>query len=221
VSAGNEGGESVGEVVDAVKTLAGDLGVPIAPQAAGVLGETGKFIYAQIQTMEAEKDLVASLVAAGPAIVRLQDVLDLQIDEAEATFIVAHGVSRSVLEGKYGPLYVRYEELKTRERATLVSLATTAPAARAPLEAQLVQLQKLREAFDGPAEEFETRDAALKTREATARRLFAATRRATHGLGLAHLSMAEALAQRRPVSVASLSGAVEEVRALIEDWKAL
>jgi hypothetical protein len=221
VSAGNEGRESVGQVVDAVQTLAGGLGVPLAPQAAGVLGETGKFVYAQIAIMEAEKKLAGSLVAAGPAIVRLQDVLELQIDEAEAAFIGAHGVSRSLLEGDYGPLYARYLALKTQERTTLVSLAATPPAARAPLEAQLAQIQKLREAFAGSVAEYETRDAALKSREATARQLFAATRRATSALALAHVSMAEALAQRRPVSVASLSGAVDEIRVLIEDWKAL
>lgn len=222
VSAGNEGRQSVAGLVGAVETLAGGLGVPVAPAAVGVLGETGQFIYAQIANMEAQKDLEASLIAAGPAIVRLQEVVEMQIDDAEAAFIGAHGVSRTLLASDYGELYTEYEALKARERDTLVSLArATSAGERAPFEAQLAEQQKLRAAFTVPAGEYEARDAALQAREAAARQLFAATRRSTAALGQAHLGMAEAVAARRPVSVASLSSAVDEMRALIEDWKAL
>ena len=222
VHAGNEGRKSVADMVDAVQTLAGDLGVPVAPAAVGVLGETGQFVYAQIANMEAQKDLEASLTAAGPAIVRLQQVIEAQIDESEAAFIGAHGVSRTLLVSDYGELEDEYQALKARERDTLVALARAGtPAERAALQARLAEQQKLREAFAVPAGEYETRDAALKAREAAARELFAATRRSTAALGQAHLSMAGAVARRQPVSVASLSSAVDEIRGLIEDWKAL
>jgi hypothetical protein len=222
VAAGNEGRKSVDAVAEAIEDLAGGIGVPLAPAAAGAVLGTGELVYEQLARVRAARRLEESLAAAGPAIVLLQREIEAQINDAEDAFISAHGISQTLLESDFRELNQSYQALRERERETLVDLAAPPPANDlARLRNQLAEQQALREAFASPIAEYEKRNAVLREREASGRQLFGATRRAIAALGEAHLSMAEAVAKRRPVSVASLSGAVEEVRTLIEEWKAL
>lgn len=222
VAAGNEGRKSVDAVAKAIENLAGGIGVPLAPAVAGAVKGTGELVYDQIVKVRAAKRLEGSLAEAGPAIVLLQQKIEAQINDAEDAFDAAHGISRIALESDFRELNNAYKALQERERSALVDLAAPPPGSNpVQLHAQLTEVQALRERFAVPIADYEKRDAALRDRAATASQLFGATRRATAGLGQAHLSMAEAVAKRRPVSAASLSSTLDEVRSLIEEWKAL
>jgi len=230
-AAGNKGKESALAVSQQVQDLAGMLGVPLAPAAAAIdaISQTGAFIYGEIAKIEAAKSLEAALAASGPSIVRLQQLVSLQIADSRRAFENSLRAQERALKRPeaYGAHITLAEQLDSQERSTVNALtgelASPAPNAAtvATLRANLKTIATDRTSIAPRIAEYEAKRAEIGARRKTGNALLTASTAALEAWSTAHAKLVSAIRNRQSFTMASLNAAVSDIRELIKKWEAL
>ena len=235
VDAGNKGAESAKQVADSVKKLAEAVKVDAMTGAAGkvfgVAADTGAFVYGEISKIGAAKKLDEALSKAGPWIVKINNMVQLQVEDAGRLF--------------HRQIKVQFDNLKTggdtgygawlkinkaigntqleavKEMSKLLDTSPIDLVAVNNLQTELVQIQKTRNQIAPHLIEYETKLVEIRNREKTGLSIIRASENAIAEWGTAHENLVRAVKDHKPVSVESLTMAVVEIRTLIERWRKL
>ena len=235
VDAGNKGAESAKQVADSVKKLADAVKVDAMTGAAGevfgVAADTGAFVYGEIAKIGAAKKLNEALSKAGPWVVRINNMVQLQVEDAGRLF---HRQIKDQFDGLKTGTDTGYGDWLKINKAIgnaqleaikeMSKLFNTSPidlVAVNNLQAELVQIQKTRNQIAPHLIEYETKLAEIRKREKAGLNIIRASENAIAEWGTAHQNLVRAVKDRKPVSVESLTMAVIEIRTLIERWRKL
>lgn len=228
-SAGNDGAKSAGRVADAVRDLAGSLGLPIGP-VVGLVSETGVKLYQQVALIRAARSLKASLVAADPAIQQLAMIAAANVDSADIAFNQSVSAQADALRapgvGGFGEYLALDALLDQRERDAAQQLAARTAgngdgAAIAAVRAKMLSFADARAAIAGPLDQYRQRRDALEARRRAGLDLITATHSALAAWADAHTALTASVLNHRAVTTASLEAAVADLRDLISKWRAL
>jgi len=210
VSAGQQGGETVKQVGDALSGLAGALNIPLAAPAVGVVGDVARFLADRIALVRASERLETALARAQPAVDRLAEHIANESDQQLRTVLDnAYKNQRNLISDAYDGAQNQLGPMETRR----LQLLTQSLSDSAVLPALLQQDQAL---------------ASLRTRLAERDRLIAqasaahkarlqllnALSAATLTWAQAHRDLAVAVQQKRKVTVAELQATVTELKTL-------
>ena len=235
VDAGNKGAESAKQVADSVKKLAMAVKVDAMTGAAGevfgVAADTGAFVYGEIAKIGAAKKLDEALSKAGPWVVRINNMVQLQVADARRLFHrqIKDQVDSLKTGGStgYGDWLkinraignVQLETMK--EMRQLLDASPIDLVAVNKLQAELDQIEKNRNQIAPHLVEYAAKLAEIRNRGKSGLNIIRASENAIAAWGTAHQSLVRAVKDRKPVSVESLTMAVVEIRTLIERWRKL
>jgi hypothetical protein len=235
VDAGNKGAESAKQVADSVKKLAEAVKVDAMTGAAGevfgVAADTGTFVYGEIAKISAEKKLNEALSKAGPWVVRINNMVQLQVEDARRLFHrqIKDQVDSLKTGGDtgYGDWLKINHAIKNAQLEAIKDMKKLLDAspmdlvAVDKLQAELVQIEKTCNQITPHLLEYETKLAEIRNRKNAGLNIIRASENAIAAWGTAHQSLVRAVKDRKPVSVESLTMAVVEIRTLIERWRKL
>lgn len=226
--AGNSGADSARKVAESVSALAGGLGVTVGPAGAAVT-DTGAFVYGEIAKIRAARSLAAALAAAGPSVMRLQALVEAQVGSARRTFLLSLAAETRAVdkESAYGVYPSRDGELVAEEKtrlSQLTDLVLRHPDDTAEIDATKARLKVIgdtRAALAPGLAQYQVRIDAIAERRRAGLAVLAATDTALAAWASAHQRLVEAVRDRRPVTAASLTVAVSDLRAVIQTWSNL
>ena len=228
VDAGNRGAESARKVAASVSGLAGALGVTMGPAGAAV-ADTGAFVYGQIARIRAARSLAAALAAAGPAILRLQELVAGQVGDARTAFLRASAAELRALDrpAAFGTYVHRDADLSAEEKARLSDLADFVllhpeQADRiAALKDRLKVIGDTRAALAPGLGQYRLAAAEVARRRRAGLAVFDATDTALAAWAAAHQRLVSAVRNHQAVTVASVTTAAADLRALVRTWREL
>jgi hypothetical protein len=235
VDSGNKGTKSAMQVADSVKKLAEAVKVDAMTGAAGevfgVAADTGAFVYGEIAKIGAERSLKDALSKAGPWVVRINNMVQLQVEDARRLF---HRQIKDQVDGLksggeagYGGWLKLNQAIGNMELETIKEMRKLLDASSMDLtkiknlQAELDQIKKTRNQIAPHIVEYETKLADIRNREKAGLDIIRASENAISAWGTAHENLVRAVKYRKPVSVESLTTAVVEIRTLIERWRKL
>jgi hypothetical protein len=235
VDAGNKGEKSAMQVAGSVKKFAEAVKVDAMTGAAGeVFGtaaETGAFVYGEIAKIGAEKSLIEALSKADSWVIRINNMVQLQVEDARRLFHRQIKVQVQRLntgdDTGYGDWLKLNKAIGSTQLETIKEmkkLFTASPMNLAEvkkLQAELDQIEKTREQITSHIVEYEAKLAQIRNREKAGLSIIRASENAIAAWGAAHQNLVRAVKTRKPVSVESLTMAVGEIRTLIERWRKL
>lgn len=210
IAAGQEGGETVGKVGDALSGLASALNIPLASPAVGVAGDVARFLADRIALVRASDRLETALAQAQPAVDRLAERLATDTDQPLRTVLdSAYKNQRSQIRDAYDAEQNHLGPLE-ENRSALMTQALADPA-RLPALLQLDQaLASLRTRLAERDRRLAEASAAYKARL----QLLNALSAATLTWAQSHRDLAAAVKDRRRVGVAELQAMITELKSL-------
>ena len=210
ISAGQEGGETVKKVGDALSGLAGALNIPLAAPAVGVGGDVARFLVDRIATVRASDRLETAFAQAQPAVDRLAERIATETDQPLRSVLEnTYKNQRSQISGKYGAQQDQLQQFEMKRSA----LASQALANTDVLPVLLQQDQALASLRSRLAER--DRLLAEASRAYKARlQLLNALSAATLTWAQSHRDLAVAVKQKRKVTVAELQATISELKSL-------
>lgn len=221
IAAGNEGGKTVEKVSDSLSTLAAAANITIAAPVAGVLGDIGRFLADRIAIVKASKTLEVAVAQAQPAIDRIAEQLIKDATENLKPILVnAYKNKVSGIKSEYEAddnfASVLNEKLQTRREAILKDTVIDQKKI-----SDLHELDRMQEAVTMRLKEREQKieqaSAAYKARLQLVNELSTAiTAWAT-----AHRDLANAIREKRKVTVTELQETVSDLKELIKKVRAL
>jgi hypothetical protein len=235
VDAGNKGVESAEAVAGAVQRLANAIVMDPVTGATKETFDTAtttvSFIYGEIAKARAAESLEKAISEIGPAVVGLNQLVQLQLKEARRLFVLSVGLERDELRTgeAFGQWLKMDRQLSQRERVLLAQLtdldtAETRPA-RAPsrdeISKQMKNIESDRKYLAPKLAQFQELNSALTRRDRAGLALLAASETALRAWAAAHDKLVRAVAERKPVTMESLNSAVVEIQKLIQRWREL
>jgi len=235
VDAGNKGTKSAMQVADSVKKLAEAVKVDamtgVAGEVFGVAADTGAFVYGEIAKIGAERSLRDALSKAGPWVVRMNNMVQLQVEDARRLFHrqIKDQVDslKSGGEAGYGGWLKLNQAIGNMQLETIKEmrkLLDTSPMDLSKiknLQVELDQIERTSNQIVPHIVEYEAKLADIRNREKAGFAIIRASENAIAAWGTAHEKLVQAVKYRKPVSVESLTTAVVEIRTLIERWRKL
>lgn len=228
--AGNSGEESAEAVAAQVSGLAEALGDIFAPAGAiGALVDKARdaigFVGGQIARIEGAKSLERAIELSGPSIIRLQELVQAQTNDARTLFESALRAQEDALLTNHSEALgvrtaVRISE--KRSLGQLAALAATQPRNDATIATVKADLGRSRELLAAAQPELTEYDAALAriaARRTAGMALLDACDTALAAWGTAHVKLVEAIRNHRPATLASLNAAVTDLRELVKQWR--
>ena len=211
VDAGNDGAASAQRVADSVAGLAGAAGValPGSPEAIATATDIAKFLSVQIATARAAKSLEESLQAAQPAIEAISVRIAADLKDIEEIFIAASTATENAVRTSD-----EFKDLIGYRNNLLRQISQADPADPDTAEHQ-VQLGQMLQASDEWHANYLAQRKAIQDRLRLGRALIQAATQSARDWGIAHGALLTALQERRPVNIASLVHAAEEIQILV------
>lgn len=239
VDAGNTGAQSARQVADSVKKLVDAVKVNALTGASAKVVElsadTAAFVYGEYSKYVAAKSLQEALDGFGPSIARITQLVEAQIADAQRLFdeqieaqvqlLQTPALGPEDTDRRFGGWIKRRGELdETAEQATQllvhgIGSNNTKEIARS--KAMIADIETGRKVIEPRMAEYEEKLQAIRQREKLGRSVIGAAQNAVAAWGIAHQQLVNAVRQRRPVSVESLTAAVVELRTLIQRWREL
>ncbi len=249
VDAGNKGARSAKQVADSasrlVEAVKVDATTGAAAKAVGLSADTGALVYGEYAKFRAAKSLEEALDRVGPTIAKVSELVQAQIADAERLFSLQIAAQAMELESQYQDWTNSRDKLeKMKKTATnrLLSLidpesasagnSSTAPGSEAgaeesknerikQLEILIGRMETVRNQIAPYLEEYEAKLSQLRQRGKAGRSIISASENSVAAWSTAHQEMVQAVKQRKPVNVESLTAAVIETRTLIQRWREL
>jgi hypothetical protein len=235
VDAGNKGANSARQVADSVKKLADSVKVDALTGAAGevfgVAANTGAFVYGEIAKIGAANNLDDALSKADPWVVRISNMVQLQVEDAGRLF---HRQIKDQVddlktggEAGYGDWIKLNKKIDNTQLNSLKEMEKFLNASPMDLEkvkklqTELDEVEKTRHQIAPHILEYKTKLAEIRNRETAGLNLIRASENAIAAWGAAHQNLVWAVKERKPVSVESITMAVVQIRTLIEKWRIL
>ena len=234
VDSGNRGPEGAKAVADSVKRLVDTARVDAITEAGSKVAqlslETVAFVYGEYTKNVAAKSLEEALERAGPAMVKISALVQAQVADARRLFV--QQISAQVIEldggSGYGDWIRQNDDLSGNEKkatAQLLALTTQGsagdPERIKELRLRLDHLDRVRPPIARHVSEYHGKVEAIRRREKAGLSIIGAARNALATWGATHQQLAEAVRERRSVTVDSLVAAVAEVRTLSQRWREL
>lgn len=239
VDAGNKGAASAKKVAASVRKLAETVKVDAMTGAAGevfgVAADTGAFVYGEIAKISAAKNLDAAISKAGPWVVRINTMAQLQVEDARRLF---HSQIRDQIQDiekggdeGYGDWIKVNKTTRSNQLEVIKEIIeemskpfdnpTRDVVKVQRLQAELDQIEKTRSQIEPHIAEYKAKLAVIRNRKKAGLNVLRASENAIAAWGTAHQNLVQAIKNRKPVSVKSLTMAVTEIRTLIERWREL
>jgi len=210
ISAGQEGGETVKKVGDALSGLAGALNIPLAAPAVGVAGDVARFLADRIATVRASDRLETALAKAQPAVDRLAERIATETDQP----------LRSVLDNTYktqrGQITDKYDAQQNQLQPFEMKRSELASQALANTDVLPVLLQQ-DQALASLRSRLAERDRLLAEASMAYKarlQLLNALSAATITWAQSHRDLAVAVKQKRKVTVVELQATISELKSL-------
>ena len=235
VDAGNKGAESARQVGDSVKRLVDTVKVDATTEASAKLlqlsTDTVAFVYGEYARHIAAKSLEEALDKFGPSMVKISTLVKAQV--ADARMLFAQQIEAQVQQldaggSGYGDWIKKKGELNEKQKtATSQLLALTPPPSSSDsakvndVKTTLAQLEMAQQQITPYLNEYNEKLKAIRQREKAGLSILGAAENAVAAWGVAYQQLAQAVKERRPVSVDSLVAAVAEVRTLTQRWREL
>lgn len=221
IAAGNEGGETAKKVGDSLGALAAATGIPIAAPVAGTLGDIGRFLADRIAIVKASKTLEDAVAQAQPAIDRIAERLDKDATEDLKPILVdayknaVSGIkTRYEDDGNFAP--VLNGKLKTLREAFLKD-----PVIDQKKISDLHELEHMQEIVTTRLKERDQKIALAASAYKARLQLVNELSTAITAWAAAHRDLANAIRDKRKVSVTELQETVRDLKEIIKKVRAL
>ncbi|MGZ8182438.1 MAG: hypothetical protein ACXWT1_10795 [Methylobacter sp.] len=233
VDAGNQGAESAKQVADSVKTLVDTVKVDPMSGAAAELtklsADTVAFVYGEYSKFVAAKSLEEALDRFAPSMAKISNLVQAQV--ADARLLFTEQIEAQVQELKsggtsgYGNWIERNQELDTQAQMAVTALikltGTNRTADIAKAKTLVADTELAREQIAPRIAEYEGKLHLISQRDKAGRSVLGAAENAIAAWAVAHQQLVQAIKERKPVSVESLTAAVGEIRTLTQKWREL
>ena len=225
-NAGNSGKESadrlsdsIGGLVQMIRATPGGAAFDLASDLFGV-------VNTQLQNVRAAKSLKASLARADPIIADVATLAERQVGAARKNFNEAINVQGVALERTVGDIRQIDKDLAALEidaERTLadLSLNSSGEAKRKSAMTELERIRTGRAALAPRMMAYRKNMGELEERKRAGEEIFDATAVAIREWRASHAEVVEAMAERRPISIASLTTATEDLNELAKRWRDL
>lgn len=226
---GNKGKESVSAVADQIDGL-GKAVAAIFPPAAvltDVVAATrgaAEFIGDQAAKVRAARDLREAIARAGPSIVRLQSIVQLQIRESRAAFNSSLIAQEGALVMHTDALAVR-KQVRTKRKSAENDLAAyvkqdNRDEARVDAKrAEIARLDQIQSSVSDQLAAYDANVSAIAGRRTAGIALLDACDRALAAWAAAHSKLVEAITTHRTLTLGSLVAAATDLRELTKQWR--
>jgi hypothetical protein len=239
VDAGNQGAESARQVADAVKNLVDAVKVDALTGASATVVElsadTVAFVYGEYSKYVAAKSLEEVLDKFGPSMAKITALVQAQIADARRLFAEQIEAQIQLLQTpaqapedagrRFGNWLKRQGELNdTAEQATQLlvrGMKNNTPHDITKAKAMLADVERGQQVIAPRLVEYEAKIHVIRQRDKAGRSILGAAENAVAAWGIAHRQVVEAVKQRKPVSLESLTAAVVEIRMLTQRWREL
>lgn len=224
--AGNSGKESADRLSDSIDGLTQMIGVTPGGAAFDLARDLFGVLNTQLQNVRAAKSLKASLDRADPIIADVATLAERQVEAARSNFNQAISVQEVALDNSVADIDQTDQDLATLEveaERTLaaLSLDSSSEARREAAMAELERIRAGREALAPRMTAFQNNKSELEERKRAGEEIFDATAVAIREWRASHAEVVEAMAERRPISIAALTAATEDLKDLTERWRDL
>ncbi|NJD05379.1 MAG: hypothetical protein FIA97_02635 [Methylococcaceae bacterium] len=232
VDAGNNGAESARRVADSVKQLADAVKVDPTTWAGGEAAklsvDTLAFVYGEYSKFSAAKSLEEALDRSGPAMAKINGLVQAQVADAKRLFIEQIAAQAQELQSGgsgYGDWLKRKRENDAQTQIAVAaltkSLSAGDPENIARSKARIANTEAARAQIAPRVAEYESKFEQIRLRNNAGLSILGAAETAVATWGSTHQDLVYAIKHRQTVSVDSLILAVNEIRSLTQRWREL
>lgn len=221
IAAGKQGGETAKKVGDSLGALAAAVNIPIAAPVAGALGDIGRFIADRIAIVKASKTLEEAVAQAQPAVDRIAEKLSKDAaDNLKPILLNAYKNTASGIKSAYEEddnFATRLNKKRKEFRGAVLQTALIDQ----KKNAGLLELEHMQEAVTLRLKERDQQIVQASSAYKTRLQLVNALSAAATAWATAHRDLANAIREKRKITVAELQETVSDLRELIGKVRAL
>lgn len=217
IAASKESGETVKRVSDALTGLASSVNVPLAAPAVGVAGDVARFLFDRIAIVRASKQLEEAVALAQPAVDRVADHLIAESDKQLKPILVEiYRNMVSSIKSQYDDddnVAGVFSKKQLELRSALLKDST-----------RFAQLQDIEKVHLAVTTRLKERDQKIDQAAAAYKarlQLLNGLSNATTAWAAAHRDLANAIKEKRKVSIAELQETIIDLRELIKKVRGL
>lgn len=221
IAASKQGGEAAQNVGDALGKLATAANIPVAAPIAGALGNIARFIADRIAIVKASKTLEEALAQAQPAVDSISEKLSKDAtDKLNPILLDSYKNTASAINGKYGPDDNFSKELD-KNRTQIRQAVLRAYLTDQKKNAALLELEQIQESVTLRLKERDQQIAQALSAYKTRHQLVNALSSAATSWATAHRDLANAIREKRKVTVTELQETVGDLKKIIDEVRAL